>query len=327
MPVDDLRVDETTSATWGISGGDFLLLFAGLAAAALLIAWLLRRWTLAGAGDERPAGSLHPYQVAYLSGGPARAVAAAVSALRLHDSIGATGKGRLTASGRLPAGATPLDVAIHDAVANNRIGHSKALTSDSRVRQALAELVTQLRDAGLLLPPRARLRLALATLPLVAVLALGGLRLADGIAAGRPVVFLFLGLGVVVMIEFVLLVQSAAARSRQGDRVLAELNREYEHLRPNAGPAWGMYGATGAAMAVGLFGGAALWSVDPAFAAEADLLPNRMAGGDASWDGSGSGFSSGSNYGGGSSCGSGGSSCGGGGSSCGGGGGGGGCGG
>jgi hypothetical protein len=86
---------------------------------------------------------------------------------------------------------------------------------------------------------------------------------------------------------------------------MSSVRQSYQHLSPGQSPSYATYGAAGAAMGVALYGAASLYTMDPAFAAEAEIQRISASGG-----------TSGSS----SSCGSGSSSCGGGGGGCGGGG-------
>jgi hypothetical protein len=81
------------------------------------------------------------------------------------------------------------------------------------------------------------------------------------------------------------------------------MRRSSKHLRPDSSPSWSTYGPGAAALGVGLFGTAAIWAADPAFAADAEI--QRQSIGSNGWTGGSDGG------GGGSSCGGGG--CGGGG--------------
>ena len=72
-------------------------------------------------------------------------------------------------------------------------------------------------------------------------------------------------------------------------------------------PDWAVYGPSGAALSVGVFGVGALWAADPAFAGELALQRATAASGSGSGgDTGGSSCSSGSSCGGGGGCGGGG---------------------
>ena len=56
-----------------------------------------------------------------------------------------------------------------------------------------------------------------------------------------------------------------------GRRLVERLRRANAHLSPTQDPAWAVYGASGAALGVALFGMGSLWAADPAFAGGVDL--------------------------------------------------------
>ena len=56
-----------------------------------------------------------------------------------------------------------------------------------------------------------------------------------------------------------------------GQAVLAESRTRSRHLAPSLAPSWATYGVAGAAMGVALYGTAAIWAADPAFAGAAGL--------------------------------------------------------
>src|SRR5690606_8271839 len=82
----------------------------------------------------------------------------------------------------------------------------------------------------------------------------------------RPVGFL-IALTIVTAIAAVAFFASVPRMTRSGRATLTELRTRNRHLDPGHSPAWATYGATGAAMGVALYGGAAFWAADPAFAA------------------------------------------------------------
>jgi hypothetical protein len=69
-------------------------------------------------------------------------------------------------------------------------------------------------------------------------------------------------------------------------RAVRELRETYPHLAPQHSPAMATYGARGAALSVALFGGAALWAMDPSFAPAAGI-PQQSFGDSAGGSGCG----------------------------------------
>ncbi|MFC7484165.1 TIGR04222 domain-containing membrane protein [Luedemannella flava] len=288
--------------TWGIAGPDFLKFYA-ITAAVLVVGALIFR-AASGGGDGQANQGITPGRVAYLRGGAALAVTSSIAGLRAAGALAAPEKGVLATAGPYPSGASRLDWAVYDAA--SRQVRQRDLLADPGVASALTELRDALFAAGWLRTPAERARLRLAGFLVLLLAALGVARIVAGISNDRPVGYLvLLTIGVVIAGALLLIVKE---RSRAGSRAIAEAMRTSRHLAPTNAPAWSTYGLTGAAMGVAVFGAAALWSADPAFAEQAEI--QRQLGASGSGGGSGSGTSCG---GGSSSSCSGGSSCGGGG--------------
>jgi len=285
--------------TWGIPGPAFLVLYVAALVAVLILSAIHRRILFAG-DRSVPVDRLGPQQIAYLNGGDQLAVYAALGGLRGAGAI-AGGPGKtLYQSGPMPAGVTPLDNAIYNA-AGRRI-RARDLSSDQWVGAAVRQLREGLETQGLAVPPtRLRaVRLGWGSAG-AAVVLIGVGRLVDGIQNDKPVTFLMIAIALAITVTCLLLTRKRRA-THAADHGLRALRKQHEYLAPHQSPSYATYGATGAAMGVALYGTAALYTMDPAFAAEAEVQRINSAGGDA---------------GGGTSCGGGG---GGGGGGCGGGG-------
>ncbi len=305
--------------TWGIDGLTFLGGYLALAVAVLVAGTRVRR-TLA---DPRPGGSVehltaHPHNVAYLNGGADLAIYAALSSMHISGTIVTAGRGKVQAGARIDRSADVLERAVHHAAA--------APVSRQRLRlhgivaTALAEIEHRLVDAGLLLGLDERRAIRHIGFWMLAVVALGLVRLLAGIANVRPVGYLAAALLVVTVVAVGQL-SRAPRRSRFGDRTLNRLRREHHGLSPELKPDWTAYGAAGAALGVGVFGMGALWASDPAFAHELEAHRLVATGGGYAGSGffdGGAGFGDGGAGSGGGGCGSGGCSGGGGGGGCGG---------
>jgi uncharacterized protein (TIGR04222 family) len=252
--------------TWGISGPTFLWAISILGVVFFAGTLAYRRRILRGPSDVRPSAII----------------------------------GELAQTGALPAGATPLDVAVYHA-ADRRI-RPRALPADSWVADAVGSLRSGLERSGLAVTQEARRSARTGVLVLLALLAFGVARLAAGVSNKRPVGFLALILIVLGVATVVLLVR-VPHRTGAGDLVLNSLRKTHSDLAPIKQPAWQTYGPAGAAMGVALFGTAALWTADPTFAAAAEVQ-RQFAGA--------SGVGSSSYYAGAGDAGSGGSSGGGG---------------
>jgi uncharacterized protein (TIGR04222 family) len=296
--------------TWGIAGPTFLTGYLVAAAALLLLATLHRRALLGGAPNVL-AAPMGPQQAAYLNGGPRIALYSSLAGLRAAGVIGSGGTtGALVTTGPKPLGLTPLDNAVYDLA--HRHTRTRDLGADPLVHSALERLRSGLEDAGWAVPEARRTGVRMWGLAALFLAGVGVVRVLAGLANGRPVGYLVLALVATVAAAAYLLLR-VPVTTRAGRAAVRRLRGEQAHLAPANSPALATYGAAGAAMGVALFGGAALWAMDPAFAAEAEI--QRQAAAASGYSGgtvTGGGSCGGGSSGGGSSCGGGGG-CGGGG--------------
>ena len=225
--------------TWGMTGPEFLGLYLFLSILAGYGAWR-HRFEVSTRGPEPRLDRLHPYAVAYLAGGPHRAVAAAVAALRSagvvepQDQAGrtrlrTTGRPLIPSAGERPAwgtaGAEPsaaaddLDRVVLSLVQQGLPVHRAVDEPDGAA--ALERLRADLVQAGALLAPeqRAPARLAAVWPGLLAVL--GAFRVSAGLANDRPVGFI--AFGTVVMLGVTALV-AGRTPDRTGPPATAALN-------------------------------------------------------------------------------------------------------
>ncbi|MBB5115069.1 TIGR04222 domain-containing membrane protein [Micromonospora echinospora] len=296
--------------TWGIPGPTFLRWYLLVAVVLVVGAIVYRRRMLAGT-PVTDHGALGPQQVAYLNGGDQLAVWAALGALRHASAVGVRPDRRLTTGGPLPAGATPLDQAVHYAASRGL--RTRDLAADEWVRRAIDELRDGLVRRGLALDQERRRTLRRGALLIGFLLVIGIARAVFGLLNGRPTGWLLLSL-VALGIAFMLL-NRVPWRTRAATAALDDMRRRHAWLRPAASPAYATYGATDVALGVALFGTATLWTMDPGFAEQAEIQRQAMgnAGGASSGTSCGGGATAGGgSCGGGSSCGGGGG-CGGGG--------------
>ena len=191
--------------TWGISGPAFLLAYVVLAVAAGVTAVLTRRRLADGSSQRRvsrPDG--RPYDVAYANGGADLALCAALSAMHRAGTLSTTGRGVVVAARRPDSRADELERAIHHAAAVPVSRHR--LVAAGAVASALHRIEQRLIADGLLLSAPDRQRIRMTGAWLLAVAALGVVRVMAGYANGRPVVFLV----VAVVLVFGLGLRAAA---------------------------------------------------------------------------------------------------------------------
>ena len=285
--------------TWGISGPDFLAVFAGAALVFGLLA-LLDRFLITRRATGSPRRRAEPVEVAYLNGGAARAVHASLAGLRAAGLVAVDPLGALNITGALPAGVSRLDHAVYEA-AGRRVQATRLL-SDAQVSNAAEAVRAGLVDAGWVLDDDERARARRGGWLLLALAAFGFVRVIAGAFNAKPIGYLAL-LTVAVVIAGLLLLR-VPKRTAAASRVLAEAQRSHAHLKPKNSPSWATYGLVGGAMGVALFGTEALWAADPVFAADAGL---RRPSTDSSTGGGGAGGCGGGDGGGcGGGCGGGG---------------------
>jgi uncharacterized protein (TIGR04222 family) len=291
--------------TWGIPGPTFLACYLGALVATVVLASIHRRSLFRGQDGVR-VDRLDAPQVAYLNGGDRLAIYSAIGGLRAADVIG-IGAGRtLTQTGAIPAGVTSLDNAIYNAAA--RGVRARDLHTDHMVTSALDQLRDGLERSGLAVT-RAQRREARIWVFVAGALAIVGVaRLIAGVSNSRPVGYLIPCTIAAIVMTFLWYRGGNRWATTSAAREMLAWRLRNQHLSPRQSPAYTTYGAGGAALGVALFGAASLYSMDPAFAAEAEIHRAAVLGG----GGVGGGSSSFSSFGGDSSC-SAGSSCGGGG--------------
>src|SRR5258706_1323148 len=105
--------------TWGIAGPQFLWLYFGLAALAIIAVLIWRRAYTAGP-SLRTARDLTPTQAALINGDRRLAVYSSLAALRAAGAVESDKGGKLRQAALPPVGASELDRAIY-AVTRNGI--------------------------------------------------------------------------------------------------------------------------------------------------------------------------------------------------------------
>lgn len=260
---------EIAANTWGISGSDFLVVYGALVVAWGLALWLYRRYLLRGTdtgGDE-----LSEYELAALNGGAELAVTAAAARLRSFGVLEPGYRPRtLRVSGRLAPRADPLEREVFDAVSREPDIPIRELRRSAARGPAASGIVDGLIGDGLMLAPRAVRQLRWLWVWGTPVLALGVARLIAGSHNHKPIGYLAVMVTWVVVAIGWLAVRRDRATSA-GQAELEEQREEERHWRSTPSE-------IAPSLAVALFGGGALWVIDPAFAAALSVPREKAAG-------------------------------------------------
>ncbi|MGR6319580.1 TIGR04222 domain-containing membrane protein [Micromonospora soli] len=256
---------------WGVSGPLFLLDYVTAVAAALAIALAARELT----GRRARGAAPDTVELAYLTDRAGLACQVGMAALRRAGVVHLGELATLSVDGPPPPRSTALVRALHAAL--RRPQTWAAVLADPAVGRALRRLVGRLVRDGWLLTPAQRRRVALATLPLFAVAAVGVTRLVDSAVEGRDaggpasvagllLCCLATALGGWWLCE----VPETGAAAR---RLLRRLRREHTDLAPERRPAWSERGTDELLTGMALFGPRPLLAVDPRFAVQVGVDP------------------------------------------------------
>lgn len=230
------------SQPWGMSGPEFLAVYAAAFAGAGMVTGLLRAG-LRKRYDTDPAAGTGPadvYTLAVVGGGRARVVDTAVQALIEDGRLRAGRNHRITVCGT-PAAAEPVQQAVLTCFGGTGGIDLSVVRARAAAREPVSRIAGDAVARGLLLPPGRRAGSLAAALPMLAVFCAGVARLVNGIHLGRPVGLLVLAL---VVSGVVLGVTAAAVprRTLAGDRLL-------ERARQGGAPDPGLFGRYDAAYA------------------------------------------------------------------------------
>ncbi|MEU0882695.1 TIGR04222 domain-containing membrane protein [Lentzea sp. NPDC005914] len=295
---------------WGLSGPEFLQLYWIGLALAVLVAIIVRVRVRAGHSSQ-PVRSLDMDELAYLAGGPRRVVETAIARLLTAGELRTSRRGTVQATSATSSLNAVDRAVITDSQRYTNRTVSLMIASVSK-DDAVTAIGRRLEEMGLVVHPDvAKSALRKGSVLLWVLLAVGVVRLVNGLAIGAPVGYLALLLILTGGLVFLLTRRGKHVRTSKGNSVLAAARTSGSSRLATSDDA--LY--AGAAGLV-LFGGLAVY---PDLAVRSSLLAAS-----GSTSGGGYGGDGGASY---SSCSSSSSSCSGG-SSCGGGGGcGGGCGG
>ncbi|GAB3083051.1 TIGR04222 domain-containing membrane protein [Micromonospora schwarzwaldensis] len=258
---------------WGVSGPVFLLDYLGAVAVAVALALAVRELTGRRARGETP----DRVELAYLTDRALLACQVGVAALRRTGGVTVGELATLHAEGPPPARPPTLVRALHTAL--RRPQTWAAVLADPDVGRALRRMVGRLVRDGWLLTRAQRRRVALGTLPLFLVAAVGVTRLVDsaveGRAAGGPASvagLLLCCLATALGGWWLTEVPETGAAAR---RLLRRLRHEHADLDPERRPTWQGRDTDALLTAMALFGPRPLLAVDPAFAVQVGVDPER----------------------------------------------------
>jgi uncharacterized protein (TIGR04222 family) len=301
-----------------MKGPEFLGLYLVLAVIALIFAAIVRQMFRPSGDIEELSkrGELDPYEVACLAGKPVRAVQAAIAAMVQAGTLTLSERpsgfwGGLFSSRQTYVGpgephvdsAPRLEQEIFRAVAHSELSVPDLTKEMLPLAQELEE---QLIKQGLVAQ---REWLPLGNLVSAAIMAsplcLGVLKIMVGLSREKPVGIL-IALCIFTAIGAAMFLFAQSYRTRLGDKWLSKLQHEYDSMRTMAGKADSGLAAQDMALAVGLFGVAAL-ATGPL-----DLLYRAVPSAHGSnWSGGGCGTGCGGGGCGGGGCGGGCGGCGG----------------
>ncbi len=247
-----------TSATWGITGEQFLWGYAALCAATAIGVWHAYREALGPpAGPTDPMPELSIGEIGLLSDGPGCAITAATARL-YHDGVVHGTSGSLSIVGELEPTADPVEREVFDTVGREPWLSVAQILDRVRDSATMRTLTEQMTHAGLLLDePHARRIRLLAIVPAL-VTVIGALRILAGLAEDRPVLVL-LAMTAVAGLATVRLATQRLDATRRGQDILERLREESESLLREPTASRG-------ALTAALFGAGALWLAEPAIA-------------------------------------------------------------
>lgn len=211
---------------WGLSGPQFLSLYAAAVAASVLLTAMV--WAVLRRGRVEDAAP-DVYTLAVVSGGTARVVDTAVHAL-LEGGHLRVNRSHVISVCDTDAPDEPVQRAVLDCLKHVRSTNLAGVRRLSGKAEAVRRVGTQAARNGFLLSAARRRAAKAAVLPQVAVLGVGVARLVNGIRLGRPVGFLVLAL----IADLVLIALSAARTPRTTRAGEAWVRRASRHRTPES---------------------------------------------------------------------------------------------
>lgn len=208
----------------------------------------------------------HPYEAAYLVGGPRHVIAVALVGLRMDGVLAVDTCGlRVVDAPKLAQ--TPIDMALVEAIGRRGVRVVDRLTVDPRVRRAVRDLRDGLARDALVAKPTQRRLLTLAMWFYITLLALA---IANAIRHTGSDEIGDWGSWVrcaemAVPAVFMLLVGRGREATMGGRNAVQAMKSRYRHLDPGNRPAQATYGPAAASVSVALFGQPALVTIDEQF--------------------------------------------------------------
>jgi uncharacterized protein (TIGR04222 family) len=298
--------------TWGIEGPDFLNWYVSAGCLLGVSVLLLRLFTGGLLPFHRKVDphTLAPLELAYLSGGPFHAVSVS------HWVWTHQGSGQPSPEERRFLEANwhdPLLQAV-GALARHPGSSPKACLADASVQGELSVRHRRLARLGLLCSRVVMHILKALKWAILLLLVLGVVRIVAGAINGRDTLNL-VGAVMAGIVAFVVLTLKIPTITHPGIRVLRELRRENQDLRPDKVEGYSGVSPFRVAVGAALFGAAGLWVAAPAYASAMGVPAAGAGAGGGTYYGDPVSSSISSGSGGSSSCssGGGGGGCGGGG--------------
>jgi uncharacterized protein (TIGR04222 family) len=244
---------------WGIPDVVFIVVYTVIGAALLLAREYARRLPIRPPGVRR---ALHPYEIAYLSGGSRRVIATSLLALRREGAVDAYATGQVQPVGTLRKATHDLDRTIQRAIAG-RTPTLANLSRSGRIQGAISGLREELASQGLVRGSREQWLLRGATLLAVVWAALGAAAFVlDPESDDQVMPGILLVAVALVMLYVVAWLRNPRPRTKAAVKAVDDLRERNSHLDPDRAPS---YHGDDAMMAAALFGLPAMMIVDAEF--------------------------------------------------------------
>jgi uncharacterized protein (TIGR04222 family) len=288
-----------------LPGPQFLLLFGVLTLAGGMLSVFLRRRVGPAPDDTTRTIELDPFELAHLAGGDRLALNTALASLFRRGLVNVDAEARKMSvrSGEpVPFDLHPIERQAYTSIEHAGSPDVRGLAVATSGSTALAATDERLRARGLRFGPGEYAPYGMrAAIPILAVLALGALKIAVGLLRERPVSILVV-LTVVLGVFALWVMFSAPSRTPRGSLVLDQARQRHAALESTATTAPQTLGAPQLAMALALFGPAVLIGseFDPL---RSVIAPPGSNGGSSCSGGSSSSSCSGGDSGGSSGCG------------------------